>query len=51
MGYDECGNFYVASEMKALTPVCRCLGSRQDITCRSKDGELKRYYQRDWMEI
>ncbi len=25
MGYDEFGNFYVASEMKALTPVCRTI--------------------------
>ena len=52
MGYDECGNFYVASEMKALTPVCK---SVQEFPpghyLWSKDGELKRYYQRDWMEF
>ncbi len=51
MGYDECGNFYVASEMKALTPVCK---SVQEFPpghyLWSKDGELTRYYQRDWME-
>ncbi len=31
MGYDEFGNFYVASEMKALTPICRTIkeGSRR----------------------
>ena len=51
MGYDENGNFYVASEMKALTPVCK---SVQEFPpghyLWSKDGELIRYYERDWME-
>ncbi len=51
MGYDDRGNFYVASEMKALTPVCK---SVQEFPpghyLWSKDGELTRYYQRDWME-
>ena len=51
MGYDERGNFYVASEMKALTPVCK---SVQEFPpghyLWSKDGELTRYYERDWMD-
>ncbi len=51
MGYDDRGNFYVASEMKALTPVCK---SVQEFPpghfLWSKDGELTRYYQRDWMD-
>ncbi|MGL4207401.1 MAG: asparagine synthase B [Aeromonadaceae bacterium] len=51
MGYDEHGNFYVASEMKALTPVCK---SVQEFPpghyLWSKEGELTRYYVRDWME-
>jgi asparagine synthase (glutamine-hydrolysing) len=51
MGYDENGNFFVASEMKALTPVCK---SVQEFPpghyLWSKDGELTRYYERDWME-
>lgn len=52
MGYDEnAGNFYVASEMKALTPVCK---SVQEFPpghyLWSKDGELTRYYERDWMD-
>jgi len=51
MGYDENGNFYVASEMKALTPVCK---SVQEFPpghyLWSKDGELTRYYERDWMD-
>ena len=52
IGTDNAGRFYVASEMKALTPVCdtvkefppgHYLYSKQDL-------EFHRYYQRDWME-
>ena len=52
IGTDSAGRFYVASEMKALTPVCdtvkefppgHYLYSKQDL-------EFHRYYQRDWME-
>lgn len=51
-GYDENGNFYVASEMKALVPVCKTIkefpaGSYMS----SDDRQIKRYYQRDWMEF
>ncbi|GAA4493016.1 asparagine synthase B [Pseudaeromonas paramecii] len=50
-GFDEHGNFYVASEMKALVPVCK---SVQEFPpghyLWSKDGQLTKYYQRDWME-
>ncbi|WP_416305159.1 asparagine synthase B [Neptunicella sp. SCSIO 80796] len=50
-GYDEHGNFYVASEMKALVPICKTV---QEFPpghyLWSKTGELKKYYQRDWME-
>lgn len=50
-GFDENGNFYVASEMKALVPVCKTV---QEFPpghyLWSKTGELKKYYQRDWME-
>lgn len=49
-GFDEFGNFYVASEMKALVPVCKTV---QEFPpghfLWSKTGELKRYYERDWM--
>ncbi|MEN8770017.1 MAG: asparagine synthase B [Glaciecola sp.] len=49
-GYDEHGNFYVASEMKALVPVCKTVsefppGHYLD----SSSGQLVKYYQRDWM--
>ena len=51
MGHDEFGNFYVASEMKALTPVCRTI---QEFPAGSylwsKDGEIRQYYQRDWFD-
>lgn len=52
MGYDEHGNFYVASEMKALVPVCRTIkefpaGSYMS----SDDGEIHSYYKRDWFEF
>ncbi|QHJ13689.1 Asparagine synthetase B (glutamine-hydrolyzing) [Paraglaciecola mesophila] len=49
-GFDEHGNFYVASEMKSLVPVCKTV---QEFPpghyLWSKSGELKKYYQRDWM--
>ena len=52
VGTDSKGQFYVASEMKALTPVCdtvkefppgHYLDSRQD-------RDFHPYYRRDWME-
>ena len=52
VGTDHEGRFYVASEMKALTPVCdsvkefppgHYLYSKQDL-------EFHQYYKRDWME-
>ncbi|MFV0575597.1 MAG: asparagine synthase B [Vibrio sp.] len=50
-GYDEHGNYYVASEMKALVPVCNTI-SEFPPGCYygSDDKEPVRYYQRDWME-
>ncbi|WP_105902481.1 asparagine synthase B [Vibrio gangliei] len=50
-GYDEHGNYYVASEMKALVPVCKTI-SEFPPGCYygSDDAEPVRYYQRDWME-
>ncbi|MBC3764487.1 asparagine synthase B [Neptunicella marina] len=50
-GYDEHGNFYVASEMKALVPVCKTVKEfPPGHYLWSKTGELKKYYQRDWMQ-
>ena len=49
MGHDEHGNFYVASEMKALVPVCRTIKEfPAGSFLWSKDGEIRSYYQRDW---
>ncbi|PQJ88676.1 asparagine synthase B [Aliivibrio sifiae] len=50
-GYDEHGNYYVASEMKALVPVCKSISEfPPGHFYSSKDVEPTRYYLRDWME-
>ena len=50
-GYDEHGNCYVASEMKALAPVCKTISEfPPGHYMWSKTGELVKYYKRDWME-
>lgn len=51
MGWDKNGTFYVASELKALEGVC----SKIELFppghyLSSEDGELKRWYSRDWMD-
>jgi len=51
MGWDQNGTFYVASELKALEGICTKIelfppGHYLD----SNEGELKRWYSRDWME-
>jgi asparagine synthase (glutamine-hydrolysing) len=51
IGWDKNGTFYVASELKALEGVCTKIelfppGHYLD----SNEGELKRWYSRDWME-
>jgi asparagine synthase (glutamine-hydrolysing) len=50
-GYDEFGNFYVASEIKALIDFCKTVevfpsGSY----LYSVDGEISQYYQRSWRD-
>jgi asparagine synthase (glutamine-hydrolysing) len=51
IGWDKFGNFYVASELKALEGVCNKI---QEFLpghyLYSKDGEMKKWYKRDWME-
>ncbi|MFA0016128.1 asparagine synthase B [Vibrio lentus] len=50
-GYDEHGNYYVASEMKALAPVCKTISEFPPGSFySSKDAEPQRYYIRDWNE-
>ncbi|WP_140918060.1 asparagine synthase B [Limnobaculum xujianqingii] len=51
-GHDEHGNFYVASEMKALVPVCKTIKEfPAGSYLSSSDHKIHRYYQRDWMEF
>lgn len=52
VGQDNAGRFYVASEMKALTPVCDAVKEFPPGSyLYSKDGnDFKTYYKRDWMD-
>ena len=51
MGWDKSGTFYVASELKALEGVCNKIEVfPPGHYLHSGDGELKRWYTRDWME-
>lgn len=51
MGWDTFGNFYVASELKALEGVCKTI---QEFLpghyMYSKEGIMKKWYKRDWMD-
>jgi len=50
-GYDEDGNFYVASEMKALMPICKTVEEfPPGHVLDSKTGQLRKYYKRNWMQ-
>ena len=51
IGYDDDGKVYVASEMKALEGNC----DRYEVFLpghyySSREGQMKRYYTRDWMD-
>jgi len=51
MGWDKDGTFYVASELKALEGVCTKIELfPPGHYLYSKEGELKRWWTRDWME-
>ncbi|MGS0696641.1 asparagine synthase B [Shewanella sp. 0m-4] len=51
-GRDAEGNFYVASEMKALMPVCKTVETfSPGHYLSSEQGELTQYYQRDWRDF
>ena len=50
-GYDEHGNFYVSSEMKALASECKTISEfPPGHYMWSKEGKLTKYYKRDWMD-
>lgn len=50
-GWDEFGNYYVASELKALEGQCKKIEEFPPAHYfYSKDGELKRWHNREWTE-
>ena len=50
-GYDDAGNFYVASEMKALMPICKTVSEfPPGHILDSRVGELQKYYKRNWQQ-
>ncbi|NDV94068.1 asparagine synthase B [Dysgonomonas sp. 521] len=52
MGYDDRGQFYVASELKALEGVCPNVSEflPGHYLCSAGGNGLQRWYKRDWME-
>ncbi|MGL4827280.1 MAG: asparagine synthase B [Vibrionaceae bacterium] len=51
-GHDQYGNYYIASEMKALVPVCNTISEFAPGSFLSSDhSEPQRYYQRDWQNF
>lgn len=51
MGWDKMGNFYVASELKSLEGYCSIIEEfLPGHYLYSPDGEVKKWYTRDWME-
>ncbi len=51
MGWDKYGTFYVGSELKALEGICNKIEIfPPGHYLYSGDGELKRWYSREWME-
>ncbi len=52
MGWDKFGNFYVASELKALEGTCNRIEEfLPGHYLYSKEGEMRKWYQRDWTEF
>lgn len=51
IGWDAYGNFFVSSELKALEGVCKTIKEfLPGHYLYSRDGEMKKWYKRDWME-
>lgn len=52
MGWDKYGNFYVGSELKALEGYCTRIEEFPPAHyLYSKDGEIKRWHNREWKEF
>lgn len=50
-GWDQFGNYYVASELKALEGICNKIELfLPGHYLYSEEGEMKKWYQRDWMD-
>ncbi len=50
-GYDAEGNFYVASEMKAISSVCESIQTfPPGHYLSSKEGKITQYYKKDWRD-
>ncbi|MEW6984448.1 asparagine synthase B [Colwelliaceae bacterium 6471] len=50
-GYDAEGNFYVASEMKALMPICKTVSEfPPGHILDSRVGTVQKYYKRNWQK-
>jgi asparagine synthase (glutamine-hydrolysing) len=51
IGWDIDGNFYVSSELKGLEGYCNKIEEfKPGHYLYSKDGEIKKWYNRDWVE-
>ncbi|WP_286261304.1 asparagine synthase B [Thalassotalea atypica] len=51
-GYDADGNFYVASEMKALMPLCKTVEEfPPGYVLDSRVGKPEKYYRRNWQKF
>ena len=51
MGWDQHGNFYVASELKSLEGYCNKIEEFPPASyLYSKDGVIKKWWTRDWMD-
>ncbi len=51
MGWDQYGNYYIASELKALEGVCKKIEEfLPGHYIYSKEGTMKKWYTRDWAD-
>ena len=52
MGWDKFGNFYVASELKALEGTCNRIEEFLPGHCLySREGKMRKWYSRDWTDF
>ena len=52
MGWDQFGNFFISSELKAIEKECKKIKEfPPGHYLYSKDGEITNWYRRDWMDF